>query len=146
MGHVLFCWTYKQRCQVGIWAYEFGIQGRDWDGAINKGVLTLYVIIWRKRGKVRAQHGQTNICQGDEEEPTKEMEKEQSERKEKNQMNVMSQKQTWGKKCFEEARVVNSVRLLIVKERLRMRIGHQIQQILDVQNKSSFGGEVEART
>lgn len=83
MGHVLFCWTYKQRCQVGIWAYEFGIQGRDWDGAINKGVLILYVIIWRKRGKVRAQHGQTNICQGDEEEPTKEMEKEQSERKEK---------------------------------------------------------------
>ena len=38
----------QERCQVGLWTREFGIQGRDWGGVINTGVLTLCVTIWRK--------------------------------------------------------------------------------------------------
>lgn len=56
------CQIHKWRCQVGIWTYEFTIQGRGLGGAINMGILTLYIIIWRKKEKVQALNmGHTNI-------------------------------------------------------------------------------------
>lgn len=65
------------------WTYEFVVQGRNWDGAINTGVLTLCSNLEKKRKGSNTDHGHTIICWGDEEELTNEMRRSSQKSKKK---------------------------------------------------------------